>query len=91
MNSDEPTSSDKGSGGARHAPDAAGIGTDTASVRAERSSKGDGRVYVISFTADDGQGGTADGSVAVRVPHDKADKDCPAIDDGQEYDATQLN
>lgn len=88
---DEPTASDEGSGGPKHAPDASGVGTSTASVRAERSGNGDGRVYVISFTAGDGKGGVCEGTVAVKVPHDQSSKDCKAIDSGQNYDATQIN
>jgi hypothetical protein len=91
ITSDEPTASDEGSGGAKHAPDASGIGTSTASVRAERSGSGDGRVYVISFTASDGKGGVSKGAVTVKVPHDQSSKDCKAIDSGQNYDATQIN
>jgi hypothetical protein len=92
ITSDEPTASDKGSGGAKHAPDAYGIGTGTASVRAERSGAGDGRVYEITFTADDGNGGTSSGTVSVGIPHDRASKGgCSAIDSGQNYDATEIN
>ena len=91
ITSDEPTESDKGSGGAKHAPDADGVGTDKASVRAERSGDGDGRVYEITFTASDGQGGESEGSVLVKVPHDKSGEDCPAVDSGQQYDATAIN
>ncbi|MFC1941095.1 hypothetical protein ACFLWL_01610, partial [Chloroflexota bacterium] len=90
ITSDEPTASGKSSGGKKHAPDAGGIGTDLASIRAEREGKGDGRVYVISFTADDGAGGVAEGSVKIGVPHDKSNKDCQAIDSGQYYDATLI-
>ena len=91
ITSDEPTASDKGSGGAKHAPDASGTGTDTASVRAERSGNGDGRVYVIQFTAIDGRGGECEGSVTVKVPHDQSSEECEAIDNGQDYDATEIN
>lgn len=91
ITSDEPTATDEGSGGAKHAPDASGVGTDTASVRAERSGNGDGRVYVIEFTANDGRGGESEGSVMVKVPHDQSSEDCPAIDSGQDYDATEIN
>lgn len=91
ITSDEPTASDKGSGGEKHAPDASGIGTDTASVRAERSGTADGRVYVIHFTASDGQGGECEGSVTVNVPHDQSYEGCPATDSGQDYDATGIN
>jgi len=91
ITSDEATATDEGSGGAKHAPDADGVGTDTAAVRAERSGNGDGRVYMIHFVASDGRGGECSGSVIVKVPHDQSAKDCPAIDSGQNYDATQIN
>ncbi len=68
------------------APDGFGIGTDTAQVRAERAGTGNGRVYHIGFTADDGHGGTCTGSVSVSVPHDQSGP--PAIDDGANYDST---
>jgi hypothetical protein len=41
------------------------------SVRAERSGKGDGRVYTITFSASDGRGGTTTGTVTVGVPHNQ--------------------
>jgi hypothetical protein len=97
ITSDEPTATIEGAGGAKpakqtkeakpaiHAPDAEGVGTDTASVRAERSGTGNGRVYEISFVASDGIAET-EGSVFVKVPHDQSD-DCESIDDGQIYDA----
>lgn len=40
-------------------------------VRAERAGPGDGRVYRISFTGDDGKGGRCAGTVTVSVPHDQ--------------------
>ncbi|MBC2696322.1 MAG: hypothetical protein HF982_13810 [Desulfobacteraceae bacterium] len=88
ISSDEPTALDEGAGGAAHAPDASGVGTDAARVRAERSGTEDGRVYLLDFLAVDERGGECRGSVEVKVPHDQ---DCPAIDSGQGYDATQLN
>lgn len=90
ITSDEATATDKGSGGAKHAPDASGVGTSMASLRVERSGTGDGRVYAISFTADDGLGGIAQGTVFVRVPHDQSGE-CDAVDSGQNYDATGIN
>jgi hypothetical protein len=90
VTSDEPTASDKGSGGAKHAPDADGVGTDTASVRAECSGTGNGRVYTISFLASDGRGGECEGSVIVCVPHDLGEGN-EYMDDGQNYDATGMN
>ena len=44
---DEPTN---GLGDGDTSPDGKGIGTSTASVRAERSGKANGRVYIIYFT-----------------------------------------
>lgn len=56
-------------------PDAAGVGESTASLRVERAGTpwvpGDGRVYHVSFTADDGNGGRCSGTVTVCVPHDQ--------------------
>jgi hypothetical protein len=96
ITSDEPTASGEGSGGAKHAPDADGVGTDTALLRAERSGDGNGRVYAISFVASDDRGGECQGVVFVNVPHDqrpsgRSPAPCDAIDDGQIYDATQIN
>jgi hypothetical protein len=39
-----------------------------AGLRAERSGRGDGRVYRVSFTGSDGEGGSCSGVVAVGVP-----------------------
>ncbi|UCF08232.1 MAG: hypothetical protein JSW28_00640, partial [Thermoplasmata archaeon] len=88
ITSDEPTATAKGAGGANHAPDAYGVGTDTASIRAERSGKGNGRVYVITFAAEDGRGGETIGTVAVFVPLSRWKDKYDVIDDGQYYDAT---
>jgi hypothetical protein len=94
ITSDEPTATDKGSGGAKHAPDASGVGSAMFSVRSERSGDSDGRVYMISFKADDGKpNGVSFGSVTVKVPHDqsKPNKPCQAVDSGQKYNATAIN
>lgn len=70
-------------------PDATGVGTDTAAVRAERAGTkempGDGRVYHIAYTADDGNGGICSGVVTVGVPHDVKDT---AVDGGALFDST---
>ena len=79
---DEPVIS-KGSG--QTAPDAGGIGSSGATVRAERDGGGDGRVYALHFSASDGRGGSCMGVVNVGVPHDKGGV---AVDSGQAYDAT---
>ncbi|MBF8297257.1 MAG: hypothetical protein HW389_3802, partial [Bacteroidetes bacterium] len=71
-------------------PDGAGVGTSIAQVRAERSGTprvpGNGRVYVITYSASDGRGGTCTGSVAVCVPHDQGGRSV-CIDDGQKYNS----
>jgi len=89
VTSDEPTATMLGAGGAHHAPDAIGVGSDTVDLRAERSGKSDGRVYSISFIADDGKGGSCSGNVQIAVPHDRKGKTCIAVDSGQTVDATQ--
>lgn len=55
-------------------------------LRAERSGRGNGRVYHVTFTADDGQGGISEGSVTVCVPHRRGGT---CVDDGPLYDSTQ--
>ncbi|PYJ92371.1 MAG: hypothetical protein DME62_12985 [Verrucomicrobia bacterium] len=59
---------------------------DTLLLRAERSGKGDGRVYHICFTAADPEGSVT-GCVDVIVPHDK--KTDPAKNSGQNYNSTK--
>jgi streptogramin lyase len=80
-------------GDGRFTPDGMGVDTSTAEVRAERSGTkkvpGNGRVYHISFTADDGQGGACSGEVLVGVPHDQGGD--PPVDDGALYDSTALS
>ena len=80
---DEPVTS---TGSGNTSPDAV-IQAGAASVRAERANNGNGRVYRIAFTADDGNGGTCTGAVTVGVPHSQK-KGLIAIDDGQIYDST---
>jgi hypothetical protein len=79
------------SGAGRTAPDGMGVGTETASVRAERNGNpntpGDGRFYHITFTADDGQGGSCSGEVTACVPHDEGGgADC--VDGGPLFDSS---
>ncbi|NLE60683.1 MAG: hypothetical protein GX616_20245, partial [Planctomycetes bacterium] len=73
--------------GKKH-PDAAGVGTSVAWLRAGRLAKGNGRVYVISFEATDSSGDTCTGSVSVKVPRDMRRKGS-CVDDGQRYDSTE--
>lgn len=52
-------------------------------LRAERAGTGNGRVYTVHFTANDGEG-TCNGTVTVGVPHDRKDN---AVNDGQAYNS----
>jgi hypothetical protein len=54
-------------------------------LRAERDGRGTGRVYRVTFTAEDGSGAQCTGSVNVCVPHDRGGYLC--IDEGQRYDS----
>jgi len=85
---DEPVS---GLGGGDTSPDGAGVGADTAQVRAERASTrnvpSDGRMYHIHFEASDGRGGACSGVVNVRVPHDQRFGHV-VVDGGELFDST---
>ncbi|MFW6063287.1 MAG: ExeM/NucH family extracellular endonuclease, partial [Chloroflexota bacterium] len=67
------------------APDGMGIGAGTAQVRAERVGTANGRVYYITFTATDGQGGSCSGTVEVGVP---ISINSTAVGDGPLFDST---
>ena len=79
---DEPTN---GTGDGNTCPDAQGIGTSAAQLRAERDGGGNGRVYTIYFTATDSKGASSSGSVKVAVPKDRGKN---AIEDGFQFDST---
>jgi len=86
---DEPVN---GLGDGDQSPDANGIGTNTALLRAERSGTGDGRVYHVFFEATEShdKDGSAEprtctGTVLVSVPHDQEHK---VLDSGAKYDST---
>lgn len=64
---DEPV---VGAGSGNHCPDAV-IENDRVMLRAERLGQGNGRVYEISFRAEDGNGGVCEGTVSVCVGHDQ--------------------
>jgi CSLREA domain-containing protein len=68
-------------------PDGKGVGSSIAYVRAERDGTGDGRVYHIYFTADDGMGGISKGEVRVGVSDNQGLGVLP-IDGGPLYDST---
>ena len=54
-------------------------------VRAERSGKGDGRVYTLNYMVTDVSGNTATASTTVTVPHDQGHT---AVDSGVRYIVT---
>jgi hypothetical protein len=91
---DEPT--EKAVGVGDECPDAVFVDVDedgnaeSAGLRAERIGKGNGRVYVVHFTARDGEGGVSSGSATVLVPRDQAGgcQEPSCADDGQSFDAT---
>ena len=81
---DEPTL-EPGSG--NFCPDASGIGTSMAQLRAERDGQKDGRVYHIAFSAADSEGATCTGTVTVCVPHDQSNP-VGCADEGPLFDST---
>jgi uncharacterized repeat protein (TIGR01451 family) len=82
---DEPVDA-IGNGDGNTSPDAQ-IGTNGAyKVRSERAGTGDGRVYVISYSASDSRGGSCTGTIQVSVPHDQSGD--PAVNSGATFDST---
>jgi hypothetical protein len=69
-------------------PDAARVGSSIARLRAERTGGGDGRVYQVTFLADDGKGGQCDGTVTVCVPS-KPGAVC--VDQGPLFDSVAVS
>jgi len=69
-------------------PDAIGIGTDHVEVRAESLERGDGRVYHVDFSADDGRGGSCSGSAVVCVPRFGWRRRDDCVDQGPLYDSS---
>lgn len=67
---DEPIN---GLGDGDTSPDAAVSGNDIL-LRAERAGSGNGRVYVVQFTATNADGAHCSGTVNVTVPHNKKDQ-----------------
>ncbi len=84
---DEPTDT---YGDGTTCPDAGGVGTDTAHLRAERSGTpkvpGDGRVYHLDFTATDPDGNACTGHVTSCVPPDQG-QGATCVDQGPIHDS----
>ena len=79
---DEPL---EGLGDGDAQPDArAGPASNAILLRAERSGRGDGRVYVIEYEASDGRGASCSGSARVSVPKNQG-AGSSAVDSGQTY------
>lgn len=68
-------------------PDGMGVGNFSASLRAERAGGRNGHMYHVTFTADDGQGGSCTSTVRVGVPKSQGKKGSP-VDDGALFDST---
>jgi hypothetical protein len=85
---DEPVN---GLGDGDTSPDGAGVGANTAQVRAERAGTpkvpGNGRVYHIHFEASDDMGGACSGVVKVGVPHDQR-RGHVIVDGGELFNST---
>jgi hypothetical protein len=80
---DEPLN---GNGDGNTVCDGDGVGGSVAQIRAERAGGGDGRVYVIHYTATNQLGFPCSGQISVTVPHSQNGQ--PAIDSGQSFDST---
>jgi hypothetical protein len=72
-------------GSGNTAPDGKGAGTAVAQVRSERVASGNGRVYHITFTAEDASGGSCTATVQVGVP---IARNGTAVDEGPLFDST---
>ena len=83
MTQDEPVN---GRDDGDTSPDAVLQG-DKVLLRIERGGNGNGRVYRVNFSANDGQGGVCNGSVNVTVPKSMQSGNT-AVDDGQIYNST---
>jgi hypothetical protein len=81
---DEPVN---GQGDGNTICDGSGVGTAIARLRAERSGNGNGRVYVVNYTATNSLNLACDGRITVQVPHSQ--NGTPAADDGQSFDSTE--
>jgi hypothetical protein len=71
--------------------DALGVGNEHVWLRAESQPQGDGRIYHLGFSADDGRGGSCTGAVMVCVPRQGGKRGNTCVDQGALYDSTQVD
>jgi hypothetical protein len=76
-----------GLGDGDSSPDAVLQGS-TVLLRAERACGGNGRVYRVSFRADDGLGGTCEGTVRLCVPHSMTRAGAVCVEDAMVVNST---
>ncbi len=80
--SEESETPETGDGTGRHAPDFKSVladGSEGFFLRSERQGPGDGRVYLVVVTADDGAESVTQVCVAAVVPHDEEDVSLAAV------------
>ena len=71
VSSNEP---ENGLGDGDKSPDWQITGDLTLKLRAERSGKGNGRIYTATISCSDASGNSLEGEVTITVPHDKGKK-----------------
>ena len=69
-------------------PDAMVVGASGIQLRAESRERGDGRVYHVAFSADDGRGGSCTGEATVCVPRFGWRRSEQCVDQGPLFDST---
>lgn len=67
--------------------DAEDLGEEGVALRAERSGKGNGRVYTLGWQVEDASGNFAEGTCRVLVPHDQGNGNGKEHDDGGGFPA----
>jgi hypothetical protein len=68
-----------------------GVGGERVALRAESRERGDGRVYHLAFSAEDGRGGSCGGEAVVCVPRPGSQRSNACTDQGPLYDSTQVD
>lgn len=84
ISQDEPV---RDTGDGAFAPDGRILGPNSFELRAERAGGGNGRVYVVGFTATDSRGASCRGLIEVSVPRDQG-RNTVTVNDGATYDST---